>query len=557
MKCTNAECDQINDFTEEIILNVIARGIGDQEIQLDLLGEKNQDMTLKDMIEYIEAKEAGKRSASRLLDPQSTDTCTLSSSYRRQQDVRNRGGARPAKPIAKHKEVCIYCGELGHGKTPPWHTRRTECSAYGKKCQKCGRQNHIDKACLRGRPTKLPFEETDELYDEQTAAFAELCTVAVDSADDGLRTLSLTHHLYDDMCDKWTKRASSPQPYTNLTLINEREDYKSLGFDLLKRTRAVSLPVMADTGCQSCLIGIGVTQQMGLSTKDFIPVSMKMKAANNKGIRILGAVVIRFAGNTGTRRLETRQIAYVTDTSDRIFLSRAACVDLGMISDKFLTLGEVNLATSELCDCPQRAKPPAKPTTLPMPATEANRAALQKHLLRMYAQSTCNTCPRQPLPRMTGPPLRLMLDEDATPVAHHTHIPVAIHWQDEVKAGLGEDVRLGVLEKVPIGTPVTWCHRMVICAKKNGKPRRTVDFQALNKHAFRKTHHTQSPFHQARRNLMENARPYLTRGMTITVSLYTRTTATRRPSSLRGALLVPIDSTRVYSVRRRLYTTIR
>ena len=69
MKCTNAECDQINDFTEEIIRNVIARGISDQEIKLDLLGEKNQDMTLKDMIEYIEAKESGKRSASRLLDP--------------------------------------------------------------------------------------------------------------------------------------------------------------------------------------------------------------------------------------------------------------------------------------------------------------------------------------------------------------------------------------------------------------------------------------------------------------------------------------------------------
>ena len=80
MKCTNAECNRINDFTEKIIRNVIARGIADQEIQLDLLGEKNQDMTLKDMIEYIVAKESGKRSASRLLDPQSTDA--ISSSYR-------------------------------------------------------------------------------------------------------------------------------------------------------------------------------------------------------------------------------------------------------------------------------------------------------------------------------------------------------------------------------------------------------------------------------------------------------------------------------------------
>ena len=39
---------------------------------------------------------------------------------------------------------------------------------------------------------------------------------------------------------------------------------------------------------------------------------------------------------------------------------------------------------------------------------------------------------------------------------------------------------------------------MVLCTKKNGKPCRTVDFQALNLHATHETHHTQSPFHQAR-----------------------------------------------------------
>ena len=39
---------------------------------------------------------------------------------------------------------------------------------------------------------------------------------------------------------------------------------------------------------------------------------------------------------------------------------------------------------------------------------------------------------------------------------------------------------------------------MVVCAKKNEKPRRTVDFQPLNVHATRETHHTPSSFHQAR-----------------------------------------------------------
>ena len=59
-------------------------------------------------------------------------------------------------------------------------------------------------------------------------------------------------------------------------------------------------------------------------------------------------------------------------------------------------------------------------------------------------------------------------------------------------------MRLGVIEPVPVGDPVTYCHRMVICAKKDGKPRRTVDMQSLNANATRETHHNQSPFHQAR-----------------------------------------------------------
>ena len=99
---------------------------------------------------------------------------------------------------------------------------------------------------------------------------------------------------------------------------------------------------------------------------------------------------------------------------------------------------------------------------------------------------------------MDGPPMKLMIDPDAEPVAYHTPVPVPLHWQNDVKAGLDQDVRLGVLEPVPIGEPVTWCHRMVVCAKKTGKPRRTVDLQSLNRHATRETHHTPSPFHQAR-----------------------------------------------------------
>ena len=98
---------------------------------------------------------------------------------------------------------------------------------------------------------------------------------------------------------------------------------------------------------------------------------------------------------------------------------------------------------------------------------------------------------------MTGPPLRLHIDPNATPVAHHKPIPVPIHIQDPVKDTLDENGTMEVLEKVEPGVETTWCAQMVPSLKKNGKVRLTIDFQGLNKCAKRETHHTPSPFHQA------------------------------------------------------------
>ena len=66
-------------------------------------------------------------------------------------------------------------------------------------------------------------------------------------------------------------------------------------------------------------------------------------------------------------------------------------------------------------------------TSLPFPAREANREKLQQYLLDYYASSTFNTCEHQILPLMDGPPMRLMINPDAIPTAHHSPIPVPLH----------------------------------------------------------------------------------------------------------------------------------
>ena len=93
-----------------------------------------------------------------------------------------------------------------------------------------------------------------------------------------------------------------------------------------------------------------------------------------------------------------------------------------------------------------------------------------------------------------APPLRLFVDPEASPVAVSSPGTVPIHWEQQVRQGLERDVQLGVIEKVPVNQPVTWCSRMLVTPKNDGSPRRVIDYSQLNKHAPRQTHHTKSPY---------------------------------------------------------------
>ena len=52
---------------------------------------------------------------------------------------------------------------------------------------------------------------------------------------------------------------------------------------------------------------------------------------------------------------------------------------------------------------------------------------------------------------MKGKLMPLLVDPNTAPVAHHTPIPVLLHWQEKVKAGLNQDVVLSILEPIAVG----------------------------------------------------------------------------------------------------------
>ena len=151
------------------------------------------------------------------------------------------------------------------------------------------------------------------------------------------------------------------------------------------------------------------------------------------------------------------------------------------------------------CSCPQRQVPPPRPSELPFPCIPENNTRMKAWLLDRYSASTLNTCPHRALPCMEGPPVEIHVDLTATPKACHTPANVPPHWQQRVYDDLLRDEALGVIERVPYGEPVTWCHRMVITRKHDGSSRRTVDLSPLNKFCRRKTFAMETPFHLVRR----------------------------------------------------------
>ena len=119
--CTG--CGAHVDYTEAILRDVLCRGLYDTEVQMDLLGDNNQDMTSEQMLRFIEAKEAGKRSASRMLLPQATDALT-SSSYKKQKTL-------SWGPTTKGSGCLHIRGNRGY-------VRATETTPSDSACDKAG-----------------------------------------------------------------------------------------------------------------------------------------------------------------------------------------------------------------------------------------------------------------------------------------------------------------------------------------------------------------------------------------------------------------------------------
>ena len=500
--CTRTGCGTVINFSHKMVKLVVLTGMSDDDIKKDVLGTDDLDgKTLNETIAIIETKEMAARSISGAIAPP-LDNASAAYSQR-----------TPVKITANDKRLsqkgkCETCkGEFLKNRVR--RIAGNDVIATDKFC----------KPCWIKKRAEFRNKKTDDATPEpEASAFAYMssahvsCDTPPSEAIAGLartssrHTVAVPNYIFDGTTG-WKQSASMPQPTVHLRVSIDASDYSHLR---LKPPKMVptTIPAVTDTGAQSCLLGTKVLQRLGLSTSSLVPVTQRMHAINGENIEFLGALFLRLSGTNATTGMKatTAVMVYVTNSTDLFYISRQAMRQLGIINANFPDVGSSAIAGTEVhspakrapCGCPVHSQPQARPQKLPFAPTPENIPKMKQWLLQAFEASSFNKCPHQPLPLMTGDPIRIHIDPDATPVTVYTAATVPVHWREQVKALLDQDEALGVIEKVPPGVPTQWQARMHVVPKHDGTPRRTVDLRPLNTHCVRETQHIVPPYKQAR-----------------------------------------------------------
>jgi hypothetical protein len=533
-KCPKAGCGTVMDFTEQMVLDTVVRGLHDQEVKKKVLAKPETECTLAEVEKFVSAEEVGAESMRRV-EASSGDLMPLST-YRKQKAEQSTA-TRPEP--AKKGGGCYRCGSEAHR----WgdmseEERKAKCEGYNATCQQCKKKGHMAPVCRQKASHNTMASERssgEERAEEDTGL------LAVNGRARGGRsrksppeskdhqagrgrgrgrkadTAVLGHLRYDGGAGRYVPTAPGNTRRIKVEIAVDKEQYGKLGGrspgEPLPRARTMKAEAVGDTGASICCVDPSLLRSLGVREEELLPTSVPLYAADKRRLRVRGCVPVTVRTRTvpsGTE-VEVRDLLYVVDGIKAVYLSLAALKRLGAVPASFPEVPDLDgqhglHAVEDLdgyegplaeCGCPLRVETP-EPPKLERPASEYTREELERNLIRHYRGSTFNTCPHQRLPYMKGsPPLEVTVDPTVRPYACHTPAAVPAHWKEQVKKDLDRDVVMGVIERVPENVDTTWCHRMVLTRKHSGGVRRNVDLQPLNKACQRQTHPCEPPLQQA------------------------------------------------------------
>ena len=453
--------DDTHDLTDYHLVNRIRSGILDKTLQQEILQKQTELNNITSLVQYCEDFESAKLDRKKLnsaegfnsninniqkfaneSDVSESEIVAAVSAYRH---LKKSGINNPEKynqksgihnPEQKSRKKCGYCG---------YQHPKGKCPAYGQNCLKCGGSGHFSRVCRN-----------------------------VDTNTEGTMNANIIINALT--CNALNQSDSLPRVDI---LIGE-------GF--VKTPRVIK--AIPDTGAEVSVAGVALLTSLGIKKKNLCTPRHNIRHVAGEKIDVLGSCKLSFKLNS----IKILEDVYFIDNIQNMFLSFQACKKLMIIHNDFPNgiTKQQNISTDDEANYP-KVEYPKKPVKLPFNPTEENIDKLKSWLVDNFKESVFRE--EKPLSVMTGKDHHIHLkNQDVEPFAVGSPIPLPHHWRDEVEQLLKSHVDMGIITPVEVGEPVDWCTRMITVAKKDGSPRVTADFQELNKHIKRETHHTSYPF---------------------------------------------------------------
>ena len=373
------------------------RGIAKNALQADLLAKAGSLKTLEQNVSHAQAFEMAMRDQNKMSGI--SDIARLQmSTYRRQKQAQNtvrptatNNCRRNMMEIQPQRNTCRGCGSFQHGKTGSGDRPRM-CPAWGQTCRACSKQNHFEGVCQsKGRV-------------KQGAIW---CSEDEEAVMDAL----IAHMIFDPATNAYKPGNNSSHKEVEATLIPFSPCPDPRQARDIPSTHPTKLRIYPDSGATICLSGTKHLRHMGISEKNLVPSSKKVRTVGGFSFTCQGWLPVTFKVEEKT----TKQALYICRNVQVLYFSKDACIDVCILPPCFprpmislpSLIDPIRCVHSESClpevDLSEKQKTNTNTNYLrtpPFSPTSKNVHKLKKWLLERFANTVFNSSGK--FPAMSG-----------------------------------------------------------------------------------------------------------------------------------------------------------
>ena len=215
----------------------------------------------------------------------------------------------PTNQIVKLNNLrCSRCGSHKHD-IPKTNTRQQACPAWNQTCKSCGIKGHFSIVCRS--KSRNRFSEVRGLQD-----------------DDANMDSLIAHVEFNQETGSYISSNKNSLVEIEATLVPFSPKPDPTNPEDISGNKSTRLKIFQYSGAIICLEGPKHLYFMGLKESNLIPSQKVIRAVGRSTVISQGWLPVQFS----VGEMSTKQALYICNNIDKLYFSKTACIDVGILS---------------------------------------------------------------------------------------------------------------------------------------------------------------------------------------------------------------------------------